>query len=286
VVLACVINVSEGRRADVVTAIATSAGDHLLDVHSDVDHHRSVITIAGPDVEARAFAVVASAVASLDIRAHSGVHPRLGVADVVPFVPVPMGVPVADARARLADAVSSRDRVAARIGGELGVPCFLYGPERSLPSVRRLAFSSSSPDVGPPEPHPTAGACCVGARPVLVAYNVWLDPSVPLPVARSIAAALRGPAVRTLALPMSGSGAHIGVQVSCNLVDPCVVGPAFVYDAVASRAPVRRAELVGLVPAAVLDAVPEARWAELDLHPSRTIEARLRQAGLDGGSRW
>lgn len=271
--LECVVNVSEGRRGDVVSQIASCAGDHLLDVHSDADHQRSVLTLAGPDVEARAFAVVAAAVQLLDLRGHHGVHPRLGVADVVPFVPLPAS------GASMADAVGARDRVASRIARELAVPCFVYGADRSLPSVRRLAFTSLAPDVGPLEPHATAGACCVGAREVLVAYNVWLDPSVPVDVARSIAASLRGPAVRTLALTTS----H-GIQVSCNLVDPLAVGPAFVFDAVASRAPVARAELVGLVPRAVLDAAAPGRWAELDLDPSRTIEARLAQAGLDGGS--
>jgi len=271
-VLECVINVSEGRRTGVVQQIAACAGDHLLDVHSDGGHHRSVVTLAGPDVEARAFAVVAEAVRVLDLRGHQGVHPRLGVADVVPFVPL-MG-------ATIDGAVAARDRFASRVARELDVPCFLYGDDRPLPSVRRLAFTSLAPDFGPAEPHASAGACCVGARDVLVAYNVWLEPSVPPDVARSIAAALRGPAVRTLALVM-GDGS---TQVSCNLVDPMSVGPAFVYDAVASRGPVQRAELVGLVPRAVVDALPPARWAELDLDPSRTIEARLAQAGLDGGS--
>jgi glutamate formiminotransferase len=209
----------------------------------------------------------------LDLRGHEGVHPRLGVADVVPFVPLP------STGSTMADAIAARDRFAARVARELDVPCFLYGDDRPLPSVRRLAFTSLAPHSGPAEPHVSAGACCVGARDVLVAYNVWLQPSVPADVARSIAAALRGPAVRALALATTA-----GMQVSCNLVDPLSVGPAFVYDAVASRLPVQRAELVGLVPRAVVDAVPPARWAELDLDPSRTIEARLAQAGLDGGS--
>lgn len=271
--LECVINVSEGRRPDVVAQIGAAAGDHLLDVHTDADHHRSVLTLAGPDVEARAFSLVAAAVQLLDLRTHSGgVHPRLGVADVVPFVPL--------SSTGMAAAVAARDRFAARVARELGVPCFLYGEAtHALPAVRRLAFSSLAPDFGPSEPHVSAGACCVGARGVLVAYNVWLDPSVPVDAARSVAGALRGPAVRTLALA-TGSG----MQVSCNLVDPLVVGPAFVYDAVAARVPVQRAELVGLVPAAVLDAVAAERWAQLDLDPSRTIEARLAPAGLDGGS--
>jgi glutamate formiminotransferase len=109
----------------------------------------------------------------------------------------------------------------------------------------------------------------VGARDVLVAYNLWLVDD-DLGLARRIAAELRSPAVRTLGLAVGSA-----VQVSCNLVAPHEVGPAEVFDLVAARAAVARAELVGLVPRPVLDAVPEERWDELDLAADRTIEARL-----------
>ena len=144
--------------------------------------------------------------------------------------------------------MAARDSFASWAGAELGLPCFLYGPERTLPEVRRGAFSVLSPDAGPSDPHPTAGACAVGARRPLVAYNLWLE-SAGLDVARAIARSLRGPAVRALGLPVGDS-----VQVSMNLVDPLVVGPADVYDQVAAIARIARAELVGLVPRAVLDA--------------------------------
>ena len=263
-VLECVINVSEGRRLDVVAAIGDAAGDHLLDVHTDAHHHRSVLTLAGPDVEARALAVVTEATARIDLRTHDGVHPRLGAADVVPFVPL--------GRATIDDARSARDRLAERIAGDLGVPCVRYGPERSLPDVRRSAATEV-------EAHPAAGICCVGARPVLVAYNLWLAPPASLDDARRIAAEVRSPSVRALGLAVGD-----GVQVSCNLIAPTTTGPGAAFDAVASRAVVARAELVGLVPAGVLEHEPEERWAALDLSWSRTIEARLSQAGLDGGS--
>jgi glutamate formiminotransferase len=163
------------------------------------------------------------------------------------------------------------------MGDELGVPCFCYGPERRLSDVRREAFGSLAPDTGPPSPHPTAGATAVGARPPLVAYNLWLaEPD--LDRARAIAARLRSPAVRALGLPVGDD-----VQVSMNLVDPGVVGPQAVYDLVAAEATIARAELVGLVPAPVLDAADPARWAELDLSADRTIEHRLAQAGLPPG---
>lgn len=262
--LECVINVSEGRRLDVVAAIGEAAGDHLLDVHTDAHHHRSVLTLAGPDVEARAFAVVAEAVARIDLRDHVGAHPRLGAADVVPFVPL--------SGASLADAVEARDRLAARITDDLGVPCVRYGPERTLPDVRRHGRAEVTP-------HRTAGICCVGARPLLVAYNVWLAPPATVADARRIADEVRSPTLRTLGLAVGDE-----VQVSCNLIDPSTTGPGAAFDAVAARARVARAELVGLVPRAILDAERVERWPELDLSPARTIEARLSQAGLDGGS--
>lgn len=255
--LECVVNVSEGRRRDVLDALAAACGPGVLDVHSDPHHNRSVFTLSGsPQALAR------EAVARLDIRAHVGVHPRIGVVDVVPFVPL--------AGSTMGDAIAARDEFASWMADELRVPCFLYGPERSLPEVRRSAFRSLAPDVGPTSPHASAGVCAVGAREVLVAYNVWLADGVGVDVARTVARSLRSEHVRALGLDVGGRA-----QVSCNLVAPGVVGPAAVFDAVASQAPVAGAELVGLLPASVLSAVPPSRWAELDLSDDQTIEARL-----------
>lgn len=268
--LECVINVSEGARDRVVDAIAAAGGRHLLDVHRDRHHNRSVLTLAGPGVEDAARAVAAAAVERIDLRQHHGVHPRLGAVDVVPFVPL--------AGSTMADALAARDAFAGWIAAELGVPAFAYGPERSLPDVRRHAFVDLPPDAGPPQPHPTAGAVAVGARGILIAYNLFLT-TADVATARAIAAAIRSSSVRALGLDVGGVA-----QVSCNLVDPDATGPAAAYDLVAARAPVARAELVGLLPARVLERIEPARWAELDVGPSRTIEARLEQAGLDGGS--
>ena len=262
--LEAVINISEGRRLDVIAAIGAAAGDHLLDVHTDPHHHRSVLTLAGAEVEDAAFAVVVEAVARIDVAHHRGAHPRLGAADVVPFVPL--------VGSSMDDALAARDRAARRITEELGVPCVRYGPERSLPDVRRTAGDGAAP-------HPTAGISCIGARPVLVAYNLWLAPPATAADATRIASEIRTATLRTLGLRVGD-----GVQVSCNLIDPLTTGPDAAFDAVAARAPVARAELVGLVPDAVARSIPEARWAELDLSVSTTIEARLSQAGLDGGS--
>jgi glutamate formiminotransferase / 5-formyltetrahydrofolate cyclo-ligase len=262
-VLECVVNVSEGRRAPVLDAIAAAAGDQLLDLHTDPHHHRAVLTLAGGDpLEDAVRAVAEEAVRRIDLRDHVGVHPRLGAVDVVPFVPL--------GDATMADAIGARDRFAIWAAEHLDLPCFLYGPERSLPEVRRNAFAALAPDAGPAVPHLTAGATCVGARPVLVAFNVWLTTETDVATARAVAAAVRGPELRALGLDVGGQA-----QVSMNLVAPLIVGPARAYDEVAARAPVERAEVVGLVPAAVLSDVPEGRWAELDLDPSRTIEARL-----------
>lgn len=266
--LECVINISEGCDEQAIAAIAGAGGPHLLDVHTDPHHNRSVLTLIGEDA---ARAVTAEAVARIDLRDHVGVHPRIGAVDVVPFVPL--------AGATLADAVAARDRFCRWAADELDLPCFTYGPERTLPEVRREAFRGLAPATGPDHPHPTAGAVAVGARPVLVAYNVWLaEPDLDL--ARRIAREVRAPAVRTLGLAVGDR-----VQVSMNLVDPAAVGPAAATDAVAARAAVAGCELVGLVPQAVLAAVPEERWAELDLDANRTIEERLRRAfggGIEG----
>lgn len=254
----CVTNVSEGRDATVLQAIATAAGPDLLDVHTDPDHNRTVLTLVG---EAASRAVAREAVRRLDLRAHRGVHPRIGVVDVVPFVALEGATP--------ADARRARDDFAAWVGQELGVPAFLYGPERSLPDLRRRAFRDLVPDHGPARPHPTAGGVAVGVRPVLVAWNVWLE-QPDLALARRVAAAIRGPHLRALGLAVGG-----GAQVSMNLINPEVLGPAEAWDLVAGEASVARAELVGLVPEAVLARTPRHRWAQLDLSDDRTIEARL-----------
>lgn len=261
--LECVVNISEGRDRPVIERLRRAASDALLDVHTDPDHNRSVFTMAGVDAVR---ALAAEAVALLDLRHHTGAHPRIGVVDVVPFVPL--------GEATAADAMAARDDYAAWSARELRVPCFVYGPERTLPDIRRGAFSTLEPDFGGPEPHPTAGASAVGQRGLLVAFNLWLS-EPDLGLARRLAKTLRAPAVRALGLAVGEQ-----VQVSINLVAPVEVGPAQVFDQVAALAVIDRAELVGLVPQAVLDATSQHRWPELDLAADRTIEARLEAHGL------
>ena len=275
--LECVINVSEGRSSLVLDQLSRAAGACLLDVHCDPYHHRSVFTLAGHGVEAAARRLATTAIQRLDLTGHSGVHPRLGVIDVVPFVPLEGATP--------ADACSARDDFARWIASEYEVPSFIYGPAvaeaegvlatdyppaPSLPEVRRDAFGAITPVYGPPTPHPSAGAVCVGARPVLVAYNLWLGPDAELEAARSVARAVRSREVKALALAVGDR-----IQVSMNLVDPFQVGPAEAFDMVNRLGPVAGAELVGLLPEGVLAAIPEKRWTSLGLDLAHTIEHRL-----------
>jgi glutamate formiminotransferase len=248
--LECVLNVSEGHDGPELSAIVAAAADDLLDLHRDEHHNRAVLTVVGEDAPRR---ISRTAVERLDIRTHTGVHPRRGVVDVVPFVPLDGST--------MDDAVAARDRFIEWAVRELALPCVVYGPERSLPDARRIESDA----------HPTAGTSMVGARPVLIAYNLWLaEPD--LGVAKRIAASIRSPEVRALGFPVGSD-----VQVSCNLVAPAEVGPAEVYDLVAAQAPIARAELVGLVPASVLAGTPHHRWEQLDLGDDRAIEARLRR---------
>lgn len=276
-----VINISEGRRHDLIAEIAASAGEDLLDVHSCVHHNRSVLTVIG---ESAPKAIARAGVAHLDLSRHTGAHPRIGVVDVVPFIALGDSTP--------AEALTARDAFAAWVADELAVPVFLYGPledridgggpaMRTLPEIRRDAFAELAPDLGPAAPHPSAGAIAVGCRPPLVAYNLWLaEPDLTL--ARRIAASIRSDAVRALGLAVGDR-----VQVSMNLIDPERVGPADVYRLVTALAAVDRAELVGLLPAAVLDRIDMRDRDRLDLAADRTIEWRLaereRRPRGDGG---
>ena len=280
VLLECVVNVSEGRDEAVLRQLAAAAGPALLDQHRDPDHNRAVFTLAGSaDLVAQATrALATTTLAHLDLRHHSGAHPRLGVLDVVPFVPYEPGRPAPE---DLTAALTERDRFARWLGEDMGVPTFLYGPlpggrTRSLPEIRRLAFGPPpeglTPDAGPVLADPRRGAAAVGARRVLVAYNVWVSSAE---VARSVAPLVRSPEVRALGLAVGPRA-----QVSCNLVDPDRYGPGRLYDAVAAL--VREAggrvdggELVGLIPDSVLAAVPLDRRAELGLSAEATVESRL-----------
>jgi glutamate formiminotransferase len=300
-----VVNISEGRRPEVVAAVAAACGPALLDVHTDPDHHRSVLTLAGPpsDVAEAAMALARLAVERVDLSTHTGVHPRLGAVDVVPFVPLDgvaetlvTGESAGRQTLELAGKVA-RDW-GERAADEFRVPVFLYGtadPEgRSLPDVRRTAFRGRRPDFGPGEPHPTAGAMAVGARPVLVAINCELAAGrdgldADLEVARAVAREVRErdgglPGVRALGFALESKGR---AQVSMNLTDLAATGLEGACEAVRRAAAERggevtAVELVGLLPAAELERCSGDFLAWSGLSADRTIETRL--LGTAGGA--
>ena len=173
------------------------------------------------------------------------------------------------------DAIAARDDFARWLADDLAVPSFLYGPGRTLPDIRRHAWTSYRPDFGSHHPHPTAGAVCVGAREQLVAYNCWLERGTDIRIARDIASRVRQPGIRSLGLQVGDR-----VQVSMNLVAPFSIGP---HDAVRAVEDVCREvgtrighnELVGLVSERVLREIPRHEWTWLDLSEDRTIENRM-----------
>jgi glutamate formiminotransferase len=267
----CVVNVSDGRRLDVLDELGLAAGPALRDRHSDPVHNRSVFTLIEHRTELRRYvrSFIVASMKLLDLRDHEGVHPCFGVLDVVPFVAL-------DSR-KAEEAATLRNETASWVADTFDVPVFLYGrlrdgSKRSLPEVRRHAFKSLMPDMGPMKPSAERGASAIGARPVLVAWNLWVR-GITLAEGRMIAKALRRPEVRALAFQLPGM-----VQLSFNLIDPMNVRPSMVYDkveALLEGGVVDHAELVGLIPDAVLQAEDRARWAQLGLADSATIESRL-----------
>ena len=257
-ILGCALNLSEGRRLEVVDLAVRAAGERasVLDVSSDPDHNRSVLTLCGhpePLVEA-VLGVASVAVSHIDLNSHRGVHPRTGAIDVIPFYPL--------RDAAMDTAIGAAAACAGRLWLDLKLPSFLYEeaattPEaRSLPWIRKHAFVDHEPDVGGPGPHPTAGAAVVGARGLLVAYNVDLA-SPDLEAARSIASAIRrdyAGRARALGLYLPERGR---AQVSMNVLDPEHIQLQELFDAVgieAAKAGIALAgsEIVGLVPRACL----------------------------------
>ena len=295
-IVECVPNVSEGRDparlARVAAAVRATPGITLADVHADPDHHRTVFTFLGEPatVAAGAGALAEAVLAEIDMRKHRGIHPRIGALDVLPFVPLsdtPMSV-----------AVTLAHEVGATLATRHALPVYYYGeaarrPERrALRELRhgeyeglaaRLGGEEGRPDDGPARFDPRRGAVLVGARGVLVAYNVWLA-SDDLAAARAIAREVRAsggglPAVQALGLPLASRGR---VQVSMNLLDHRVTSIPAAYDRVAQAAArrgiaIERAELVGLAPRAAFAGrapasvgLPEFTSAqELDVHLAR-----------------
>ena len=272
-ILEAVPNFSTGRDPgplqEIVAAVRAEGAD-VLDWSSDPDHNRSVVTFIGmPDVvENAAVAAAAVAVRRIDLRSHSGLHPRIGALDVLPFVPL-VGLSQQDAQ-------RSAHRVGRRLAREVGVPVYYYAdasqpPGRSLADLRRGGFEMLAgrwpadrfPDEVPegwqhPGAHPTAGATCVGARPVLLAWNVVVA-GVDLAHAKRIAAEIRArdggiSGVRALAFSLASTGL---VQISMNLEDADNNSPMTVFRRIEMRVAevggeIVETEIIGMMPDGLL----------------------------------
>jgi len=293
-ILECVPNFSEGMDSGVVRQIVAAMrvdGVKLLDYSQDKDHNRSVVTVAGTPaavVEA-AVAAVGKAAQLIDLTRQTGVHPRIGAADVIPFVPV-SGISLAEC------AVLAR-QAGLQIWRRYGVPVYFYGsaaarPDRvQLEDVRRGQFEGlreaalrdvlRRPDVGGPELHATAGASVVGARSFLIAYNVYLAAGAEISHARAIARNLRASSGGMQGVKALGLLANGRAQVSMNVTDFTLTPMKEVHaqvDRLAAAQGVRVAEgeLIGLIPEAAYDA--KALWIQQipNFDPDeRVLERRL-----------
>ncbi len=306
-IVECVPNFSEGRDARTVDALAAAVasvtGVALLDRTMDPDHHRCVLTFAGApsDVREAALRAVERAIALIDLTRHRGVHPRIGAADVVPFVPV-RGVTL-DECARLAETFGHA------LWDRFRLPVYLYEasarrPERvRLENIRRGGFeglraaltgavagavernaagdADRRPDIGGPELHPTAGATVTGARKFLIAYNLNLTTS-DLAIAKRVARAVRAssgglPCVKAMGVPLASRGL---AQVSMNLTDFETTPVGRVFEAVKREtgrlgSEIAGGELIGLIPRAALD--ENAEWFRTleNFRPDCVLETRL-----------
>ncbi len=285
-IIECVPNFSEGRDQNKVRAIQdaiSGAGAYVLRAERDVDHNRSVITAAGaPGTIAEAiFAGIAKAAELIDLKHHVGVHPRLGAADVVPFVPL--------GSSTLADCAGIAHRLGKKVWEILGIPVYFYEAAAlrhvcvRLENVRRGQFEAPQipPDLGGPRLHPTSGAVIIGARKVLVAFNINLD-SGDLSAARRIAKKIRAangglPGVKALGVALVSRKL---AQVSMNLTDFEVTSPQAVFDVVEAEAAkegisILSTQLVGLIPEKAV--APNGRAFQImeDFGPHRILERRL-----------
>ncbi|MCY0878585.1 MAG: glutamate formimidoyltransferase [Firmicutes bacterium] len=267
----CVPNFSEGRREDVLEAIRSAAavpGVSVLGMEADPDHNRAVLTLVGPaqPLMEAAFRAVRVAVERIDLRAHQGTHPRIGAADVVPFVPWE--------RAGMEEAIRLAWQFGQRVADALALPVYLYGEAARIPARRNLAhvrrgefeglaarMAQDPPDFGGAAPHPTAGAVAVGARRLLIAFNVYLT-TTDVTIARRIAERVRGSSgglvgVKALGMHLARQGR---VQVSMNLVDYPTTPLPVALEMVRQEASrwgvgIQETEIVGFVPMACMEDV-------------------------------
>jgi glutamate formiminotransferase len=294
-VIECVPNVSEGRRPEVVEAMAAAvravSGVRLLDRSSDGTHNRSVLTMAGEagPLKDAVLALFRVAIETIDLRSHRGEHPRLGAVDVVPFIPLE--------GATMAGCVALARETGAEVAARYDLPVFLYeeaatAPGRTnLENIRRgefeglagkMASPEWAPDFGPARPHPTAGATAIGARMPLIAFNINLQTDR-LDVAKQIAAAVRHSSgglrfVKAMGIPLEDRGI---VQVSMNLTN-FEKTPIFrVFELVKREAArygvaVLESEIIGLVPAGAIVGAAEYFLQLERFTPNQVLETRLR----------
>jgi glutamate formiminotransferase len=296
-IVECIPNVSEGRRPDVVEAIAAAIravpGVRLLDHSADPSHNRSVFTLVGEPaaVKAAVLAMFEQAVAHIDLRTHQGEHPRLGAIDVVPFVPIE-GI-------EMAGCVALAKDVAREVAGRFAIPIYLYeeasdNPSRkNLEDIRRgefeglaakMATPGWAPDFGPATPHQSAGATVIGARMPLIAYNINLNTDR-LDVAKKIAAAIRQSSggfryVKAAGFMLEDRGI---VQVSMNLTNYQKTPIFRVFDLVKREAArygvtVLESEVIGLIPSAALVAAAEYFLQLERFSVDQILENKLRAA--------
>ncbi len=290
----CVPNVSEGRRPEVVEALLAAvrsvSGVSVLDASSDPAHNRSVFTLASDAARLKAavLALVGAAVERIDLRTHTGEHPRLGAVDVVPFVPID---------GTMAECVALAKATAADVAARFQIPVFLYEEaasspaRRNLEDIRRgefegLAAKMSSPgwapDTGPSQPHPTAGAIVIGARMPLIAFNINLATDR-LDVAKKIASAIRHSSggfrfVKAMGIALDDRGI---VQVSINLTNYEKTPMHRVFDAVHREAArygvvVLESEIIGLTPQAALASAAEHYLQLARFSSTQILENRMR----------
>jgi glutamate formiminotransferase len=293
----CIPNISEGRRPDVVGAIADAIravpGVRLLDYSSDASHNRSVFTLAGDaaPLEAAVLALFEQTLRHVDLRSHEGEHPRLGAVDVVPFVPIE--------GATMDDCVRLARKVGAEVAARFGVPVYLYEEasnnpaRRNLEDIRRgefeglrakMATEGWAPDFGPSEPHESGGASVIGARMPLIAYNINLNTDR-LDVAKKIAAAIRHSSggfryVKAAGFKLEDRNL---AQVSMNLTNYEKTPIFRVFEVVKREAErygvsILESEIVGLVPAAALHATAEYYLQIAGFKAEQILENKLKAA--------
>ena len=281
-IIECIPNFSEGRDEKVLSALQKAAGGTLMDIHKDADHNRSVFTMAGSPqaIYEAAFAMAALAVQLIDLRKHSGEHPRMGAVDVIPLVPIK--------NVEMSDCIAMAQQLGKKISKDLALPVFLYeeaatAPERrNLADIRKQGWKEWQADFpAPAQTHPSAGAVAIGARKPLIAYNINLNTD-DINIAKAIAKSIRGSSgglPHCKALGMYLKERNIA-QVSMNLTDHEQTPIHQVFEAVQTEAArhntsILESELVGLAPASAILTAAKHYLKLPSLNPQHILELKI-----------